>query len=71
MFREDKGGNPEMLRESQRRRFAPVEDIDAVIAADTKWRKGACFLMRVADLQIFIGCLECNIGPRRPERQLF
>lgn len=39
-FREDKGGNPEMVRESQRRRFAPVEDVDAVIAADEAWRKG-------------------------------
>lgn len=39
MFREDKGGNPEMVRESQRRRFAPVEDVDAVVAADAAWRK--------------------------------
>lgn len=39
-FREDKGGNPEMVRESQRRRFKPVEQVDVVIAADEKWRAG-------------------------------
>ena len=44
MFREDKGGNPEMVRESQRRRFAPVEDVDAVVAADAAWRKGSWYL---------------------------
>lgn len=41
-FREEKGGNPEMIRESQRRRFAPVEDVDNVIAADKAWREGTC-----------------------------
>lgn len=45
-FREDKGGNPEMVRESQRRRFAPVEDVDAVIAADGIWRKSTFNLIR-------------------------
>eukprot|EP00002_Diphylleia_rotans_P009963 TRINITY_DN2032_c0_g2_i1.p1 TRINITY_DN2032_c0_g2~~TRINITY_DN2032_c0_g2_i1.p1 ORF type:complete len:470 (-),score=133.87 TRINITY_DN2032_c0_g2_i1:115-1524(-) len=39
LFREDKGGNLEILRESQRRRFAPVEWVDEVVAADNEWRK--------------------------------
>jgi len=30
LLREDRGGNPEMVRESQRRRFAPVELVDQV-----------------------------------------
>lgn len=38
LLREDKGGNPELVRESQRRRFAPLEDVDAVIEADKKWK---------------------------------
>ncbi|XP_049849840.1 uncharacterized protein LOC126320405 [Schistocerca gregaria] len=38
-FREDKGCNPDMVRESQRRRFAPIEHVDEVIALDLKWRK--------------------------------
>eukprot|EP00736_Rhodelphis_marinus_P006838 Rmarinus@m.12141 len=39
LFREDKGGNPEMIRESQRKRFADVELVDKVIALDSEWRK--------------------------------
>jgi len=37
MFREDKGGNPELVRESQRRRFASVEVVDEVIELDKQW----------------------------------
>jgi len=38
LFRE-KGGNPDLIRESQRRRGAPVESVDKVIELDDKWRK--------------------------------
>lgn len=38
MFREASGGNPELIRESQRRRFASVELVDEIIALDEKWR---------------------------------
>jgi seryl-tRNA synthetase len=37
-FRTFAGGNPDELRESQRRRFKPVEMIDEIIAVDEKWR---------------------------------
>ncbi len=40
LLREDKGGNPEIVRESQRRRYAPVELVDAIIELDKKWREG-------------------------------
>lgn len=30
LLREDRGGNPELVKESQRRRFAPVELVDQV-----------------------------------------
>ncbi len=40
MFRAHEGGNPEAIRESQRRRFASVELVDQIIAADEKWRNG-------------------------------
>jgi hypothetical protein len=30
LLREDRGGNPELVRESQRRRFASVELVDEV-----------------------------------------
>ncbi|KAI3860029.1 hypothetical protein MKW92_028811 [Papaver armeniacum] len=39
LFREDKGGNPEIIRESQRRRFASVELVDEVIRLDKEWRQ--------------------------------
>ena len=34
-----KGGDPEKVRESQRRRFADVTLVDKVIAEDEIWRK--------------------------------
>ncbi|XP_058760567.1 serine--tRNA ligase-like [Vicia villosa] len=39
LFREEKGGNPELVRESQRRRFASVEVVDEVITLDKQWRE--------------------------------
>ncbi|RKP06030.1 seryl-tRNA synthetase [Thamnocephalis sphaerospora] len=39
LFFEDKGGNPELVRESQRRRGAPVEAVDQVIALYDEWRR--------------------------------
>ncbi|XP_058181425.1 serine--tRNA ligase [Rhododendron vialii] len=38
LFREDKGHNPEIIRESQRRRFASVDLVDEVIRLDKEWR---------------------------------
>ncbi|KAJ3075729.1 Cytosolic seryl-tRNA synthetase [Podochytrium sp. JEL0797] len=39
LFRTDKGGNPELVRESQRQRFAPVEVVDEIIALDNEWKQ--------------------------------
>ncbi|CAL0302285.1 unnamed protein product [Lupinus luteus] len=39
LFREEKGHNPELIRESQRRRFASVDLVDDVISLDKEWRK--------------------------------
>ncbi|KAL6567119.1 hypothetical protein OROMI_015523 [Orobanche minor] len=39
LIREEKGGKPEIIRESQRRRFKPVEIVDEVIRLDKEWRK--------------------------------
>jgi len=38
LFREDRGGNPEMIRESQRRRFDDPAVVDKVIELDSQWR---------------------------------
>lgn len=39
LFRTEKGGNPELIKESQKRRNAPVEIVDDVIALDKEWIK--------------------------------
>ena len=40
LFREEKGGRPDVVRESQRRRGARVEIVDEIIAEDKQWVKG-------------------------------
>jgi seryl-tRNA synthetase len=39
LFRADRGGDPERIRESQRRRFASVEIVDEIIQHDNQWRQ--------------------------------
>lgn len=39
LFRADKGGNPDMLRENQRKRFKDPGLVDKVIEFDEQWRK--------------------------------
>ena len=38
-FRADQGGDPDKIRELQRKRFKDVTHVDKVVEADTKWRK--------------------------------
>lgn len=38
MFRAEQGGDPEKIRESQRKRFASVELVDEIISLDNHWR---------------------------------
>jgi len=38
-FREEKGGNPDKIRENQRKRFCDVSMVDKIVEADEKWRK--------------------------------
>ncbi|KAG5245371.1 serine--tRNA ligase [Salix suchowensis] len=39
LFREEKGNNPEKIRESQRRRYASIEIVDEIIQFDNEWRQ--------------------------------
>ncbi|XP_030467042.1 serine--tRNA ligase [Syzygium oleosum] len=39
LFREEKGNNPEIIRESQRRRFASVDLVDEIVHLDKEWRQ--------------------------------
>jgi seryl-tRNA synthetase len=45
-FIEARGGNPELIRESQRRRYAPVEAVDDVIALYEEGRAGWADLLK-------------------------
>ena len=39
LFRADKGGIPEKIKENQAKRYKDVTLVDKVVEADTKWRK--------------------------------
>ena len=41
-FRAEKGGNPDKVRENQRKRFKDVAMVDKVMETDENWRKGIC-----------------------------
>jgi len=58
LFRADKGGDPEKIRESQRKRFKDVTLVDKVVEVDTRWRK----------CEYMLGCHETPHRPHRPHR---
>lgn len=39
LFRSDKGGNPEIVKESEKRRYAKVDYVSIVLDCDNKWRE--------------------------------
>ena len=39
LYRADKGGDPEKIRENQSKRYKDTTLVDQVVEADTKWRK--------------------------------
>lgn len=42
LFRVEKGGNPDLVRESQRKRNASVDIVDEIISVDKHWVKRTC-----------------------------
>lgn len=42
-FRTEKGGDPEKVRENQKKRFADPSLVDSVVKSDALWRKGISF----------------------------
>lgn len=40
LFRKDKGNDPELIKESQRRRFANVGVVDQIVELDEEAKKG-------------------------------
>lgn len=39
LFRADQGGDPDKIRELQKKRFKDVSHVEKVIETDTRWRK--------------------------------
>ena len=39
LFRADQGGDPEKIKELQKKRFKDASLVDKVVEADSKWRK--------------------------------
>jgi len=54
LFRADKGGDPDKIRENQRKRFKDVSYVDKVVEADSKWRKREMFTSLVEYTMIII-----------------
>lgn len=44
LFRADKGGDPEKMRENQRKRFKDVKLVDLIVEKDSQWRQRKCNL---------------------------
>ena len=43
LFRADQGGDPDKIRELQKKRFKDVAHVEKVIELDTRWRKRKCW----------------------------
>ena len=39
-FRPEKGGNPQEVKDNQRKRYSDESIVDKIVAADENWRKG-------------------------------
>ena len=39
LFRTERGGDPQKIRDNQKKRFKDVTIVDKVVEADEKWRK--------------------------------
>lgn len=63
-FRKEQGGEPDLLRESQRRRCKPTEVVDKVIDIDKKWRE---LLVRVEGMKKIKGFCSKAIGEKKKE----
>ena len=54
LFRKDKGGDPEMIRESQKKRYKDVTLVDQVIETDNKWREVCQHFIHVPRLEMLM-----------------
>ncbi|KAK3378177.1 hypothetical protein B0H63DRAFT_479087 [Podospora didyma] len=65
-FIAERGGNPEQIKESQRKRFAPVEAVDEVIAMFEDHRRTA---YSATQLNARINGVQKQIGPKKKAKE--
>ena len=65
-FREDKGGQPNLIRESQRRRGASVELVDEIIRLDSEWIK---LRFQADEFNKQVNALQKDIGIRMKNKE--
>ena len=65
MFRQDQGGNPDLLRESQRRRHKDVKLVDNVIELDLAWRAS---LQKAKRLRELFNKVSDAVGERKKKK---
>ncbi|ANQ06082.1 Serine-tRNA ligase [Plasmodium coatneyi] len=64
LFRKEKGGNPEKIKESERKRFHDETNVDKVIEYDEKWRK--C-IFKLEELKKNINLVNKEIGNKKKQ----
>ncbi|SBT70426.1 serine--tRNA ligase, putative [Plasmodium malariae] len=62
LFRKEKGGNPERIKESERNRFHDEKNVDKVIEYDEQWRK--C-IFKLEELKKNINIINKEIGNKK------
>ncbi|KJP87909.1 serine-tRNA ligase [Plasmodium fragile] len=62
LFRKEKGGNPDKIKESERKRFHDENNVDKVIEYDEKWRK--C-IFKLEELKKNINLVNKEIGTKK------
>ncbi|VWU52550.1 serine--tRNA ligase, putative [Hepatocystis sp. ex Piliocolobus tephrosceles] len=66
LFRKEKGGNPEKIKESERKRFHDENNVDKVIEYDERWRK--C-IFQLEELKRSINAINKKIGNEKKQNK--
>eukprot|EP00891_Asterochloris_glomerata_P009648 jgi/Astpho2/9648/e_gw1.00146.54.1_t len=66
LFRADRGGSPEEIQESQKRRYADVGAVDRVIELDNKWKSA---IGQMETLKMNRNALNKQIGDKRKKKE--
>mmetsp|Transcript_38273 Transcript_38273/g.78485 ORF Transcript_38273/g.78485 Transcript_38273/m.78485 type:complete len:480 (-) Transcript_38273:309-1748(-) len=66
LLREEKGGNPDIVRKSQERRFADVSVVDQVIAIDQQWRQEQ---FKLENLRAEFGKVNKEVGMKKKNKE--